>query len=382
MDLASMLKREDFFPIFFATIKDYYRKVYDAEVNIEFCDKKNCNLVIKPQLSCATSSHLSVEARQFFYSEWNVRDSWIKYVIAKIGAFLLLHSGKSLALYTMSMSPERFVTKDLIIAPNNRSIRFFDYKKNTVGCMIKKGFTNKYFVNQLRFRREHDYPFMVPLISYGDDWFIEPIMKGHALARVTDKKLFKNGLQEALDGICQLAQDTMTIVSGPEYIEGLYKKIEELLDKATEKKKIKCRRQARTIVSNAVAVAIALKKIPLCKSHGDFQTGNIWVDEEKKTWIYDWETVDIRSAWYDSSVLCYSLRRPYGWREFYKNKAPDKMMNCVRENCSDYILYDAMKQVVLLEDMVFYLEDMLELPNEWGTELFEAFIDRILEAGY
>ena len=33
----------------------------------------------------------------------------------------------------------------------------------------------------------------------------------------------------------------------------------------------------------------------------------------------------------------------------------------------------------MLEDLVFYLEDMLELPENWGVELFDAFIKRIIE---
>ena len=41
--------------------------------------------------------------------------------------------------------------------------------------------------------------------------------------------------------------------------------------------------------------------------------------------------------------------------------------------------YRGIKGIVLLEDLVFYLEDMLELPENWGVELFDAFIKRIIE---
>ena len=31
-----------------------------------------------------------------------------------------------------------------------------------------------------------------------------------------------------------------------------------------------------------------------------------------------------------------------------------------------------------MEDILFYLEDMLELSEDWGNELYDAFIERII----
>ena len=122
MDLASMLEREDFFPLFFATIKKYYKDVVGQDVVIDFADKKNCNLVIKPFLSAATSPCLSTEARSFFYSEWNIRNSLVKYLAAKAGVAILTRSGRAFSQFRFRMMPEDVVTKDLVIAPNNRSL--------------------------------------------------------------------------------------------------------------------------------------------------------------------------------------------------------------------------------------------------------------------
>lgn len=377
MDLASMLTREDFFPIFFNTIKEYYKQVYGESVEVSFCNKKECNLIIKRRLSAATSPHISAAARSFYYSEWNVRNSLLKYVAAKLGVFFLTHSGKSFAWFTMRMTPERLVNKDLVIVPNNRSIRFFDYKENTVGCMIKEGFTDKYFSNQLKFRKENHYPFMIPLIRYGKRWFIEPIMQGHPLARVVNERAYQKGIEDALSGIRLLAADTLFEIAGCTYVNSLSENIDKLIKNAMERKNIKNARKALVIVKKAADEARKLLKVPMCKSHGDFQSGNIWVDENMKTWIYDWETVADRSVWYDSSVLCYSLRRPFGWEEFYTNPKPYKMLNCdVGANPSEEE-YQAMKCLVLLEDVLFYLEDMMELPDKWGSEIFDLFIERL-----
>ena len=375
MNLSAMLEREDFFPLFFESVKEYFRLVYGKEVDIGFADKKTANLVIKPKLGAAMPPRLSGRARGFFYSEWNVRNSFVKYCIAKVGVFALTHSGKSFSQFYLRMLPSEMATKDLVIVPNNRSIRFFDYQTDTVGCIIKKGFTDKYFSNQIRFRTQYSYPFMVPLLRHGDTWFEEPILKGHPLARVTDQKAYQKGIADAKQGIFCLMSDTKREVDTNTYISNLLEKITDLTEQAKIRKQIKKGEKTLEIAKNAATIATKLDKITLCQSHGDFQSGNIWVDTDGKTWIYDWETAGERSVWYDISVLSYSLRRAYGWGDFWKNELPSQML--FEQQNSTPEQYRAMKCVVLLEDIVFYLEDMLELPENWGVEIYDAFVERI-----
>lgn len=375
MDLASMLEREDFFSLFFKTIQKYYKEVYHINVMVDFSTKKDCNLVIKPFLSSATNPFMSKKARNFFYSEWNVRNSLYKYLVAKAGVAFFTHSGRAFSQYTFRMIPEHIVTRDIVIAPNNRSIRFFDYGSNTVGCMIKFGFTSKYFQNQLEFRRNHSYPFMLPMLKWGEDWFIEPILNGHPLARVTKESEYQRGVADALAGIRILAEDSLTQVDTEDYIFQLIQKIESNLLEAKERKKIKTALETIKIVEDAKKTACkTLKVIPTCESHGDFQEGNIWVDKNGKTWIYDWETTCRRSVWYDSAVLCYSLRRHFGWKNLDVQQMPEKLLNCDSRKQYSLDEYAAIKAVVKLEDILFYLEDMLELPQDWGGKIYDTFI--------
>lgn len=378
MDLSSMLEREDFFTHFFATVRKYYKEVRNMDVEIGFSSKKDCNLVIKPYLSAATAPNMSSRARSFFYSEWNVRSSFLKYIAAKAGVVLLTHSGKSFAQFAFRMTPEDALTPDLVIAPNNRSIRFFDYKSGTVGCIIKSGFTSKYFQNQLNFRKSHAYPFMLPMLRWGEDWFIEPILIGHPLARVTKESVYQQGIVDALADIKLLAENTLSQAEAEAYVSEMTARIGRLLSQAEKRKHIKTAASALKIVEKAAeTVGKSLNSIPMCESHGDFQGGNIWVDEKGKTWIYDWETAGRRSVWYDSAVLCYSLRRPFGWEGLAGEQFPDKLLNCDREKRYDAGGYQEIKAVVLLEDILFYLEDLLELPEDWGAEIFDAFVKRI-----
>ena len=114
-------------------------------------------------------------------------------------------------------------------------------------------------------------------------------------------------------------------------------------------------------------------------SHGDFQGGNIWVDQTGKTWLYDWETAGRRSVWYDSAVLLFSLRRAYGWKTLLDEKLPTQICSCdpVKDRTAED--YETIKHIVLLEDIVFYLEDMLELPQDWGAKIYDDFAQRMWE---
>jgi hypothetical protein len=372
------MEREDFFPIFFRTIKKYYLEVFKEEIEIDFSDKKECNLIIRPFLSSATAPTISSKARSFFYSEWNVRNSIIKYWVTKFGVFFLTHSGKAFSLFTFRMTPEDAVTNNLVIAPNNRSIRFFDYGAGTVGCMIKEGFTKKYFTNQLEFRKKYQYPFMLPMIKWGADWFVEPILSGHPLARVTNEKIYQKGIADALDGVAQLAADTLEYVDARTYAAELLLKITTLAKKAVTEKKIT---QAVTTIRIAEEAVECIQKciyiVPTCMSHGDFQGGNIWIDNNEKTWLYDWETAGRRSVWYDSAVLCYSLRREYGWQSLAEAKDPSELLSCDTKKQYTSEEFRSIKHLILLEDIIFYLEDMLELPEDWGASIYDSFISRI-----
>lgn len=380
MYLSSMLAREDFFSLFFTTVRKYYKEVYNIDVKIDFARISDSNLVIKPFLSAATAPRMSSKAKSLFYNEWNVRNSWLKYLAAKAGVAFFTNSGKAFAEYGFHMIPETAVTKDLVILPSNRSIRFFDYDTDTVGCMVKDGFTDKYFQNQMEFRKTHSYPFMLPMIKWGDNWFVEPILNGHALARVTNEAHYRKGMVDALAGICQLVADTISYTDINQYVEGMLVKIGLLLADAEKRKNIRTVLATKRIVEKAVKIVRSvLTYLPTCQSHGDFQSGNIWVDKSGKTWIYDWETVGTRSVWYDSAVLCYSLRRPFGWSVLASEPKPEKLLNCDSKKIYTLSEYSAIKAIVLLEDILFYLEDMLELPEDWGNGIYDAYIQRITQ---
>ena len=375
-----MIAREDFFNHFLPTVEKYYSNVLGIQVSFTITKNRNeCNMVIKPKLSAVSGVFISKKAREFFYSEWNIRGSLVKHVIAKVYIFFVTRTGPYFAQYMFHICPDIVNLEDTIIAPNNRSIRFFDYGSDIVGCMIKDGFSNKYFRNQIWFRENYKYDFILPLLDYGTNWFREPIMHGHPLARITDDNLYNASKKKTIDCLRLLAIDTFEYIDSIMYIDSLCHKIIVLLEQATTKKKIKTSNESKKILNFAVKQANNYQNaIPTMISHGDLQTGNIWVDQTEKVWIYDWETADRRSVWYDVTVLEYAVRRNNGWRDLMSIDFPEAM-NLLEPKKQKENNFNAMKGIVLLEDLCFYLEDLVELPERWGVEIYDSYIMRLMD---
>lgn len=183
------------------------------------------------------------------------------------------------------------------------------------------------------------------------------------LALVDIKSFFELCLEHEMDGVVASHILQNDLISLPDYWMQAYEEEKKYLTFIRDK-------AADLITASAM-------RIPTCVSHGDFQGGNIWVDDRGKTWLYDWETVGRRSVWYDSAVLQYSLRRVYGWQDFLQENLPAGICGCDPEKIRTEAQMTVIKAVILLEDMVFYLEDMLELPKDWGTQIFDDFAARM-----
>ena len=379
MRIQEMLFREDFYPILKETVERFFSEKAGESVNLSYDSGEGLHLIINSKLGFISTFPSPKGLREFLLSEYNIRGAFLKYVIGKLVALGVSTFPIIGRIRDCYIAPP-VINKNIFIYPQNRSIRFFNYQDMVVDCVVKSGFTNRFFNNQLEFRKSHSYDFMIPLIEYGNGWFREPIMKGNPLARTTNKEKYKNSFNEAIEAIGKLADDTCENVEANAYLTKLAELTSKKLCKATSQKLIKTTDLVKELIHIALKWAESAREyIPTVMSHGDFQAGNIWVDNCGKTWIYDWETVDRRSIWYDRATLCYSLRRAQGWKDFVKSDLSEIRK---RKFVTDCIFQDYMnvKGTVLLEDILFYLDDMLELPEDWGSEIFDVNMRNIAAA--
>ena len=184
MDIESMLNREPFYEILVRSIEDYYRIVEEKTVSISFLKTdrylKKIFLYYKP--SFISEKFLTKDVRDFLYSEYNIRGNLIRFLIGKIGVFILTHSYgllaiKKLYLYCSGGLPNQ----QIFISPCNRSIRFYNFQKGYVDCIVKNGYSNAYMQNQLKFRLNYRRSYIPEILISGERWYREKIMYGNPL---------------------------------------------------------------------------------------------------------------------------------------------------------------------------------------------------------
>lgn len=374
MRIREMIQREDFYAILKNTMEEYYREVRKREITFSYERIQGQSLVINTTLGFICAIPAPSGLRTFLLGEYNVKGSLWKYLAGKAAALMnsaIPQIGQSKRCYLS----QKAVGQNEFIYPQNRSIRVFNYDSMQVDCILKVGFTRKFFDNQLNFRKNRDYDFMIPLIDSGNGWFREKILLGHPLARVTDDRLYASAVREAISDLSRLATDTKEKIDAETYYNGLILEIRQKLQKAATLKGIDTYDLVNGIADVLEQKGCPMRELEICTCHGDFQSGNIWVDRENKVWIYDWETVGKRSVWYDLAVLQFSLRRSFGWESFWKTKDIEKVRAFESAHGDDS--EETIKNTVALEDILFYLDDMLELPFDWGKEIFDANMERL-----
>ena len=116
------------------------------------------------------------------------------------------------------------------------------------------------------------------------------------------------------------------------------------------------------------------EKLSLVVSHGDFQPGNIWYDDDnKKVVIIDWETVKMRSRFYDHAALYYNLRRSGMLQHVVDSiKASSHIKSFTPQSSAESIA-----KVVLAEELAYQTEELISFPGEIGIKEYEAFINQI-----
>lgn len=378
MGIKDLLTREDFYKILRDTILDYARVVYQKDIKCEYDPFEESEAwSINAMLGFVARTPVPKGVRTYMKSEYNVRGSIVKNLIGKIAvdvisAFPSIGTTKKVYVSKGVFAPSFF------IIPQNRSIRFYDYERMTVDCIIKAGFTSKYFNNQIDFRTKYSYDFLNPMLASGDGWFREKVLLGHPLVRTTDELLFEKGTEKALVYLKVLAKDTLEWVAVEPYVEAMKEDAIRKTALAKEKKGIQGAKATLKLLDIAVQLTQTITTdIPTCISHGDFQSGNIWIEPSGRTLVYDWETAGRRSIWYDSATLCYSLRRAFGWESMAGDTSDEGLMKCVPDGIDARMDRRGIIGVLLLEDILFYLDDMLELPNDWGRDSFDSFIARL-----
>ena len=340
MKISEMMQREDFYKINERTLANFYPETAE-----------HSTLYIYPKLNAIVTHNPSQKVVDYLITEYSVRSS-IKRVLTKLYVILAMRTGGLMADKKERISTS--ISHDTLIYPCNKKYRIFDFNSNSVSVIPKDGFDDSDLKHEIEFRQKSDNPDFVPkLIGIASRGYSESIINGRPLARMPYG--YDEYKHKAYEAFRLVYIKTNRDVDGLNYAGRLYNKIISCL---TEK--IKDKASVLKTIHFLKKKVSELDTITLTFSHGDLQPGNIWIENNtNQIFIIDWESWGERSAWYDYDTLFNGLR-------------PGSISNYLNTE-----LDISRKSVVLLEDIIFQINELNSLPQNFGEDKFLQYIELI-----
>ncbi len=339
MKISEMLLREDFYEINKETLTKFFGEGANGET-----------LYIYPQLNAIITKRPSKEVKSYLYNEYKVRGNFIKALIVKVYVFACLNSYGLLAQRKINIPNE--MTAKKLIYPCNKKYRIFDFEDNTVSVIPKCGFPTRDLEREIEFRSNNQASFIPGLASFSEKKYTENIIDGLPLARITDN--FESRCEQAVATLEKYAEKTENIFekNSKEYLVELKNQIEKFKNKESKN----FDKNALDSVVSELAEFVEDESITLTLSHGDLQPGNVWIDKNGKIFIIDWESWNQRSVWYDRAIMFENIRSK-GLGEYLKSNPKTTKT-----------------AIVCLEDIIFRLNELFNLPFDYGEKEFDTYI--------
>lgn len=373
--------REDFGPIFEKTMCDYYQLVFNKEIQFKIVRPSlGHQIVMYPRLGVVINRTPSKFIIRKIYRDWWVRNRFFKRMLAQTYVTACMASFGLLATKNIRLSDYSVMDNTVLIEPGNRKIKVYYLEAGYIDSIIKDTFTSKYFNNELEYRLNHNYDFIPKILNHGKNWYREEFLSGRCLVRVKEEPLFNKAIDDILEYLRIIADETLEYVDVNQYVDDKYEHIIRRMMEAKEHKNINSYDNICEIALKAANCARKLNaQLPLVESHGDLQLGNLWLDTTKgKAYIIDWETHEKRSIWYDCVTMLLSTRRANKLRHMMFNRDVDTVRSAILklDAKKDYDML-AVLGIITLEDIIFYLDDMLELPSNIGGDVFNEMSHEI-----
>lgn len=342
MKISEMLKREDFYAINSRTLNSYFDRATGVSTY----------LYIYPYLNVIVTKKPSKQIKEYLYTEYCIESGIKRFLVY---AYINICMGTRGLLASNKIILNAAINDAVMIYPCNKKYRIFDFEQGSVSVILKDGFSDKDLLNEIDFRTRADNPLFVPrLLNYSNYSYTEEIIDGGSVARVTDIELKERLKAKAYQMFRDQYKHLDKICVANEYLGVVQNRIIELL-------KFKVKDDTNTIEAVNILLnnASSLDFIEVVFSHGDLQAGNIWCDKNSNVYIIDWESWSNRSVWYDYATLFDSLR-PGDISNFLNKKNIDNKT-----------------AVVLLEDIIFQLEELNSLPELFGLEKYNIYINKV-----
>lgn len=273
------------------------------------------------------------------------------------------------------VSTSQNTLKNIVIYPGNKRLKLLDFNKDEIINISKYGFRMEWFKSDLYFRRSAVFDFILDCKSVSDNMFIEPLLFGKPLSRIPNRDREKY-INESLKYIKKLTENP-TVVESNKYISTLS---EFILDYLSENKlNLKYIKKTVRLISNGFTLSNF--NLEIGNSHGDLQSGNIFITESNKIYILDWETIGKRMLDYDRMMLLFGNRN--------SNEILNKLIDFNEEDITSYnskIPNELITCVFVLEDIKWYIEEVDQVNGKlnsigldnYNKYEFYSFLEKII----
>ena len=322
---------------------------------------------VNENLNAILSAKPSRIVREYLKTEYSVSGSILRRMMVSAYLSASMAMVKKFSQKGLSLNTE-LPLKDVLIYPCNKKIRVFDFASDTVYTVLKDGFPDNYIKRETAFRKYTEASFIPKITRDGDGYYSEKIIRnGKPLARIHDTAYVQEKKKESLVLLQSLTTEKECI-GVKKYLEQIKARCLSLL---CDKEGFQNGKKGTALFDGLLA-GIEDCEIGLVSSHGDFQPGNIWIDADGKVVIIDWETVKLRSPYYDYSALYCQLRNSGGLQYFCNRVLSNQHLSTMKDMPVETVL-----RVILAEELDYQTEELLSFPGSMGVVYYNNFINEL-----
>lgn len=355
MGYLDIRSRENIDAIMGETLSEYYH----TTVKVTDQYSRGC-FILCPRLNTAIYDHADKRVKRTVQRSHAVqRSPLLKLAMAAFIHVAFSRNGLFGCKYIVfDRVPEH--AENLMILPGNMKLKVFDFQEGTVRNILKSGFEEVSLQVEKDIRIGSNKAYILPLRMEQDNVYCEKLIQGRSYDRL-EPKLADSLRGRIEDILLDIQHGRRKTVECADYLTQQMQVIRQLLSQLHAEQTLK-----HQVLSFAEQLcAYGKGEVILSDSHGDFQNGNIFVSDDGKVYILDWETCAIRSIGYDLLTFFYKFR----YRADYLMRI-DGFLNDEgwAARAQQYGLPLVDKRVVLstyfIEDIIWLLQETLSTPEK------------------
>jgi hypothetical protein len=382
MKIQQNLEREPFGEIIEQTLGRFFKNMYGGEYAVRWYAGSRCGRLrgksdaqiwlCNPALNALFTADTTSEVLKWIRRQYSHAPIVWRRPLQRCLVALATH-GSTAAWFTsaaLGVSPAIPNGNRLLLLGGNNRLRLADMRQARVYSVLKQGFDPVFLRREISVRQAgSDWP-IPPLLEYAADftWFAESLVDAVPLNRVSSRKRRLAAATQANSVLARWCERSRTEIAAQEYVQQLG----ELAQRRVSANSLFSDQERRTVrkwVASAADVLSTLavrggKNIPLTFGHGDFQPGNILLNNSGHIWLTDWEHADKRHVLYDAFVYGLASRFPGGLALRMRSalSRPSALGLAVVSAWPEIAAQDSFRLrlqlgIFLLEELLWYLEE-------------------------